>query len=155
MISPRALRDLVEEKLTGTPLFLVDIQVSPANHIEIDIDSPTGVTVKDCLLVNGIIEAGFDREVEDYSLEVASPGLDKSLKIVPQFLKNVGRNVKVLTTEGKEIEGLLSAASETSFDVTTEEKVKLEGMKKKELVTTVHQLDYDKVKSTHIIISFK
>ncbi len=155
MINPRLIRDLVEEKIAETPLFLVDIQVSPANHIEIDIDSPQGVTVQDCLLVNRIVEENFDRDVEDYSLEVASPGLDKSLRIVPQFLKNVGREVLVVTNEDQKIEGLLSAANENGFEVTTEEKVRLEGKKKKELVTTVHQLDYDKVKSTHIIISFK
>lgn len=155
MINARQVRDLVEEKLAGTPLFLVDVYVSAENHIEIDIDCAEGISVKDCLFVNHLIEENLDREVEDYSLEVASPGLDKSLRIVPQYYKNIGRQVKVVTTEGMEIQGLLSSAGETSFEVSVEEKVIIEGKKKKELVTTIHQLDYDKVKSTHIIISFK
>ncbi|MES2630056.1 MAG: ribosome assembly cofactor RimP [Bacteroidota bacterium] len=155
MISASNIKEYVEGKLTETPLFVVDVQVSSGNHIEIDIDSPSGVNVSDCLTVNRIVEEGFDRDVEDYSLEVASPGLDKSLKIIPQYLKNVGRRVKVVTTDGAEIEGLLSSATENGFEVTTEEKIRPEGKKKKELVTTVHQLEYDKVKTTHIIISFK
>lgn len=155
MINASKVRELIEGKIADTGIFLVDISVSSSNHISVDIDSPEGVSIKECLLVNRIVEENLDRDVEDYSLEVASPGLDKSLKIVPQYLKNVGRNVKVVTNEGQEIEGALTAANENGFEVSSEEKVRLEGKKKKELIKTVHQLGYDQVKSTHIIISFK
>lgn len=155
MISTSTVIKLIEEKIAETAIFIVDVSVSSSNHIAVEIDSPEGVNVKDCLMVSRQIEGNLDREVEDYSLEVTSPGLDQSLKIVPQYLKNIGRQVKVKTLEGTEIEGTLTAASDTGFEVTSEEKVRLEGKKKKELVTTVHPLEYDKVKSTYIIISFK
>jgi ribosome maturation factor RimP len=155
MITASHIQKLIEEKIAETPLFIVDVTVSAASHIEIEIDSPTGVSVNDCLLVSRHIEASLDREQGDFSLEVASPGLDKSLRIVAQYLKNVGREVKVVSTDGTELIGLLSQADETGFDVTTEQKIKLEGKNKKELVTEVHRFAYDKVKTTHIIISFK
>lgn len=155
MINATQVRTIVENGIAETDMFLVDVIVSASNHIEIEIDSPKGITIKECQLVNKIIEENLSRDVEDYSLEVASPGLSKSLKIVPQYLKNIGRNVHVITNDGNEIEGELTAATEAGFEVKTEEKVRLEGKKKKELVTTMHQLEYDKVKSTHIIISFK
>ncbi len=155
MISTEVVRKLIEEKIADTQIFIVDIQVSSKNHIAIEVDSPAGVTIKECLMVSRQVEGNLDREVEDYSLEVASPGLDKPLRMVQQYLKNVGREVKVVTTDGNEVQGPLTAADENGFEVTTEAKVKLEGKNKKELVTTVHRFEYDKVKSTHIIISFK
>jgi len=155
MISTEKVRQLVEEKIAETSIFIVDIQVSSKNHIAVEIDSPAGVSIKECLMVSRQIEGNLDREVEDYSLEVASPGLDKPLRMVQQYLKNIGREVKVVTNEGEELKGPLTAADETGFELTIEEKKKIEGKNKKELVTTVHRFDYDKVKTTHIIISFK
>jgi len=155
MISTEKVRQLVEEKIAETSIFIVDIQVSSKNHIAVEIDSQAGVSIKECLMVSRQIEGNLDREVEDYSLEVASPGLDKPLRMVQQYLKNIGREVKVVTNEGEELKGTLTAADETGFELTIEEKKKIEGKNKKELVTTVHRFDYDKVKTTHIIISFK
>ncbi len=155
MITASHIQSLVEEKFADTALFVVDVLISSGNHIEVEIDSPTGVTVNDCLLVSRHIEGSLDREAEDFSLEVASPGLDKPLRIVKQYLKNIGREVKVVTTEGVVHSGVLTQADESGFDVTTQQKIKLEGKGKKELVTTVDRFAYNQVKTTHIIISFK
>ncbi len=155
MIAVSQVKNIIEANLPDPALFVVEINVSAKNHITVDVDSPQGVTINDCLAVSRALEANLDREVEDYSLEVASPGLDKPLRIVAQYLKNIGRDVIVVTNEGNEITGQLTSANENLFEVTTQEKVKLEGKKKKELVTTVHSFTYEQVKSTHIIITFK
>ncbi|HEX4887012.1 MAG TPA: ribosome assembly cofactor RimP [Luteibaculaceae bacterium] len=155
MISTERVKELIDERIAGTELFLVELRISAANHIAVEIDGMQGVSVQDCLSVSRQIEGNLDREIEDYSLEVSSPGLDKPLRMPKQYIKNLGRKVKVMALDGREVEGELVNADDLGFEVSTTEKKKVEGSNKKVLVTESHPFTYDQIKSTHIIISFK
>ena len=72
MIDKDLLRQTVEEAIQGTGLFLVDLTVSPANAIVVEVDSAKGVDIDSCAALTRAIEARFDRDVEDYELEVCS-----------------------------------------------------------------------------------
>ena len=85
--------------------FLVDIKVSHTNDITVLIDLHEGVTFDHCVDVSKYIESYFDRETEDYSLKVCSPGIDRAFVVDEQYLKNVGRDVKVLLKNGKRTSG--------------------------------------------------
>lgn len=58
--------------MAGTDLFLVDISVSPGNDITVEIDSASGVDIDACAAITRAVEAVFDRDAEDYSLEVGA-----------------------------------------------------------------------------------
>ena len=78
-----------------------------------------------------------------------------------QYQKNLNKEVKVYTHDGKKHEGVLSFADDTKIKITYDEKVRVEGKKKKELVTQVEEYFFEsddstnKIKDTKIIISFK
>ena len=66
--------------------------------LRIYIDSATGITLDDCQRVSHQVSGVLD--VEDliagqYTLEVSSPGVDRPLKTARDFLRHVGRKVKV------------------------------------------------------------
>lgn len=70
--------------------------------LRVAIDKEGGVTLDDCETFSRGLEALLD--VEDpiagsYTLEVSSPGLDRPLKDVSDFTKNVGRLVRIVTKE--------------------------------------------------------
>lgn len=87
----------------GVEIF--DIEIYPGAKgliLRIFIDKEGGVTIKDCENFSRAIEAILD--VEDpikssYTLEVSSPGIDRPLKDKKDFLRNIGRNVKITTKD--------------------------------------------------------
>ena len=81
--------------------------MSGDNRIVVEIDSYSSVSIDDCVRLNGIIESHFDRDVEDYELEVGSAGLTSPLRVKAQYDKNVGNPVEVLTNDGRKLKGTL------------------------------------------------
>jgi ribosome maturation factor RimP len=155
MITESIVRELIDAKNEGTDRFIVSINIGSGNKISIEIDSDSGVTVSDCIDVSKGVDQNLDREVEDYSLDVASPGLTKPLKVFRQYVKNIGRDVKVTTKDDVTLEGELLAADENEIVVKTTVREKVEGKKGKQTVITDHVITFEKIKETYIVISFK
>ena len=107
MISTKQISSVVEAGIKDTDMFLVEAEVRSGNHIRVYIDSPGGVTIEECANVSRIIESGLNRETEDFELEVSSPGLNAPLKVLPQYLKNIGREVEIIKNDGIRLSGKL------------------------------------------------
>ena len=161
MIAVGKIKELVEAQINGTNVFAVEVKVSTSNKINVLIDSFDGISISDCVNVSKGVEDSLDREDEDFEIEVSSAGLDAAFQVPEQYQKNLNKEVKVYTYDGKKHEGILSFADETKIEITYEEKVRIEGRKKKELVTQVEAYFFEsddssnKIKDTKIIISFK
>lgn len=155
MITKREITKIVEEYLVDTDYFLVDVCVSADNRIVVEIDSFEGVDVDFCANLSRRIEENFDREQEDFELEVGSAGLTSPFKVSQQYEKNLGKEVEVLTKSGEKLVGILSAVREESFTLEVEVKEKLEGSKRKTLVQK--KLDFEKsnIKYIKYLIRFK
>jgi len=110
MISTKQISSLLEAGLKDTDIFLVETEVRKGNYIRIYIDSPGGVTIEECTKVSRIIESGLDRTIEDFELEVSSPGLNVPLKVLPQYLKNIGKEVEVIKNDGVKLSGKMIRA---------------------------------------------
>jgi ribosome maturation factor RimP len=107
------VEQLVQQALENNPsLFLLDLNVSDANHIRVVIDGDNGVTVEDCMNVSREIEHNLDRDEVDFSLEVMSAGVSEPLQLTRQYRKNMGRTLKVRTQEGKTIEGTVAKVTD-------------------------------------------
>lgn len=137
MIDKELLRSTVARSISGTDLFIVDISVSPANDIVVELDSATGVDIDTCASITRDIEEVFDRDAEDYSLEVGSAGITSDFKVRGQFDKNLGNDVEILTRDGRKLRGVLTAVADgeptdTDVDFTVEitSKVKEPGAKR-------------------------
>ena len=155
MITKDTVAAFIAPLLVDSDLFVVDIQVNPGNAIEVLVDRDSGLTIDDCKKVSRAVEGSLDREVEDFSLEVSSPGVGKPLLVKRQYLKNVGRNVAIKTIEGAKIEGSMTLANDEWIQVDFREKELVPGKKTKQWVEKQVQLTYDQIKETKITISFK
>jgi len=145
--------DRIEER--NLDVYIVDIKISSSNSIIVELDSMSGgVSINDCVAVSRNIEHNLDREVQDFSLEVASAGLDKPFRVFKQYLKNIGKNVQVKTADIGKIEGLLKSVTEDKVVVTTREKKRIEGRKKKEWVEEEISIPMNEIKETKLIITF-
>ncbi len=155
MITESTVRQIVEEKLAQDDCFIVEASVSPSNDITLVVDSLTGISVDYCIELTHLIEANLDRDVEDYSLEVSSAGIGCVLRVPMQFRKNIGNEVEVTHPNGSHVKGILTACDDTHFEIDREEKVAVEGQKKKQTVVNHYSYKYSEIKQVKDIITFK
>ncbi len=160
MINARTVHQLANEFLDGGSGFVVDIKVASGNVIRIDLENDDRTSIEDCVALSRYIEGSFDREEEDFSLDVGSPGLDKPLKVLRQYLKLIGKQVSVNPNEGKKMKGELVNIEEENGEVKglvlkTREKKRVEGRKAKQWVEEEHRFQASDIEWTKVIISFK
>lgn len=155
MIDKNVVSGIVNEWLEDKEYFLVDVSVSPDDKIVVEIDHAEGVWIDDCVELSRFIESKLDREEEDYELEVGSAGIGQPFKVLQQYLIHIGKEVEVLTREGKKLEGVLKDANEETMTVTVMKKVKPEGVKRPKLVEEDVTFKYEEIKYTKYLISFK
>ena len=155
MISKDSIYQAVEQFITDTGYYLVDIKVTPDNHVLVEIDSFEGVSIDFCADLNRHIESQIDREIEDYELEVGSAGLTEPFKVLKQYEKNIGNEVETLTKAGKKFIGILTEVHENEFVLEIEKSEKPEGAKRKIIVSENLTFPYEDIKTTKYIIRFK
>lgn len=101
-----ALKDIVEQTVTGLGYDLVEIERSAGGLLRITIDlpwqgaAPTGpemfVTVEDCEKVTRQLQYALEVDEIDYRrLEVSSPGIDRPLRHQQDFERFVGQVVDI------------------------------------------------------------
>ena len=154
MIDSSEVRQFIENHLEGTDLFLVDVKVKPDNLIEVEIDSDDPVSIEECEKLTRAIEAEFDRDKEDYTLEVGSAGITSPFKMKRQYKKYIGQEVEVTLKDGKKLTGLLKNAGDDSFTVVSKEKVKKPDAKRPVIEDVERTLAYDEVKQTKYVLKF-
>ena len=102
MIGKKKIEALIEEALSETDRFLVELNINEANHIEVFIDSDTRVGIDHCVELSRQIESNLDREEEDFFLNVSSAGLDLPLRKRRQYLKHISQLLKIKFTDGSQ-----------------------------------------------------
>jgi len=147
------VKKLVEEKVAGTGCFLVDVKVSPSK-IMVFIDKPAGLKIEDCIEVNRFLQMQLEESnvLENYELEVSSPGMDEPLKVFQQYQKRIGKELSVITFDGLKHTGILESADEEGI-VLSETIVKKEKGKKEKTTQSV-QLPFTQIKETKVVVSF-
>jgi ribosome maturation factor RimP len=149
------VQELIAAALVERPeLFLVDFSINDANKISINLDGDHGVNLQDCIDVSRAIENQLDREEQDFSLEVASAGVSTPLKFTRQFIKNIGRTLKVKTTESAEIEAKLVAADDEKITLEWQAREPKKIGKGKETVDKKAEIPYQNIKEAIVIVSF-
>jgi len=154
MIDKAIVQKLVEEMLDDK-MFLVEITVNQRNVINVFVDSYDGLTIEQCISISRHVEHSFDREEEDFELQVSSPGLSEKFKVKEQFYKYIGREIEVVTVSDVERDVVILTATEEEIILETSARELLEGQKKKQLVVKQHHLKYNEIKSAKAVISFK
>lgn len=155
MIAEKHIRELAEERLATFDGFIVELSVGKGNAIKLLIDADHSISISECMSVSRNIEHNLDREAEDFSLEVSSAGLDQPFKHIRQYQKNIGRSVKVLDNEDVTHEGELVKVDDNEFMIRSRKKERIEGRKAKQWVETEQVFNFNEVKQTKVVISFK
>ena len=155
MIDVKLVTDIAERHLEGSDMYVVECKISPMGEIELLIDSDTAVKLEDCAALNRAIEAELDREVEDYSLMVASAGIGSELKLLRQYNKIIGSSVEVLLKDGIKLLAKLNSADEAGIAISYEEKQAVEGKKRKVTVEVTKDYKWEEIKYVKEYLDFK
>lgn len=151
MINKDRIQSLIEEHITGTEKFLVELSVSSKGEIKVLMDGDDGFNIADCISLNKHLEYNLDRDKEDFSIEVSSYGIGKPLVLPRQYTKNKGRLVEVRLKSGEMIEGRLLDAD--TFNVELEriipKKRRVNNIKTENL-----KISYTDIDSTIIKVEF-
>jgi ribosome maturation factor RimP len=148
------IEKLVHDNLESEQHFLVDIVISGQKgpkKVLILLDGDEGINIDDCAKISRKVGLIIEEEqiIEDaYRLEVSSPGLDHPIVLLRQYVKNIGRNVRITTNEGQQYEGILIDANETEVHI---EEEKGKGSKKEVNEVT---FPFDQIKKTEILVKF-
>ncbi len=151
MIDKQQLQAWIEQYLDGTDYALITLECSSSDDILVEVDSFSGVDMDFCAGLNRyLVEKLGDA---DYSLEVGSVSLTDPFKTKMQFEKHLGHDVELLV-EGKKIHGQLVSVDEQTFSVDMEERMAVEGKKRKELQTVTRTWRYDEPKYVRYDLKF-
>ena len=136
-------------------VFAIEISISPKKEVEIILDADEGLTIEKCRRISRHVENWLDTEGslgEEYTIEVSSPGVSRSLMMLRQYPKHIGRTLEVKDTEGVFSEGIFTSIEGDSIVLTIEE-IKKEG-KKKIKETIIKSIPFEKIKTAFVKIKF-
>jgi len=154
MISKERIESIVNERIANSDLFLVEVRTGPT-RITVFVDKPAGVTLDECASLNKHINNELEPEGiwESCELEVSSPGMDQPLKVLPQYLRRIGRDIRVVTVDGQEHNGKLEAADDEGISLT---EIVVEKENKKRIRKEVaSRISFSNIKETKLKLSFK
>lgn len=126
-------REQIEEisrpVVESTGAFIVDVNIRgnlSGKVIEIYVDTDAGITIDACSEISRKVSLAFDTAnviPHRYHLIVSSPGIDRSLKLIRQYRKNVGRKMLVHSSlQVEKILGELVEVTETYIMLRDDEK---------------------------------
>ena len=141
MITVERITELIEKKIEGTDIFLVEVTVKPGNVIRVHVDTPEGISIDECAEISRFVNASLDRDAEDFALEVSSPGLGGAFRVKQQYEKSVGRQIEVLYTDGVKVKGSLESVSGTGIVLQVSGKLT--------------EIGFNEIKTAKEIIAFK
>ncbi len=127
--------------LEGTDAFLVDVTIKPGNAIRVHADTPEGISVDRCAAISRYLNGKLDRDTEDYSLEVSSPGIGAPFKVMQQYRKNIGRSIEVNCNDGRKATGKLVSVDKNGIVL--------------DAGHNPEEFGFEEIKTAKAIISFK
>lgn len=150
MIEKSEIEKLVEEYIRERDLFIVGVRAGNSNRITVLVDTMDGITIEECAALHRYLEKNLDRNVEDYELQVSSPGLDMPFSVPEQYFKNEGKKVAVIDVYGTKYTGILRNITKGGFDLEIEIKSTGKGKEIKDI-----PFNFDQVKSTKAVLTIK
>lgn len=145
---------MAESLLKDESYFVVDVVASFKGNpgkLLITVDGDKGIGIDDCADLSRELSKTLDETnlIEGaFMLEVSTPGLDQPLKSKRQYVKNIGRNVRVRQADKTE-EGKLTEVTDTGIQL-----MQTLGSGKKKEEKTV-EIPFDKIDKTIVLVSFK
>ena len=147
------IKSLLNQALEENPsLFLIDLKISLENNIKVVLDGDDEVSLSDCIKISRVIEHNLDREVVDFSLEVTSAGVGEPLFNRRQYLKNIGRKLKVEIPAGNSFQGTLVESKEKDFTIRWEQREFKPVGKGKITVEKMKTFSYEEITKAKVVV---
>ena len=148
------IKQLADQLLVSSGHFALDVRVNTRLNppkLVVVVDGDAGITIADCAnlsrtLSDSINKAGL---LEDYTLEVTTPGIDQPLKLLRQYQKHIGRTLKVELKDKEIVRGTLQQIE--GDEMVIQEVGKEKGKKEKSL----RRIAFDQIDKTFVMISLK
>jgi len=143
------IRSAFEEGRCGE-YYIVDLVIAPNHHIGVFIDGDEGVSLDTCTKISRILESVLDEEPAlggIYELEVSSPGVSRPLKYLRQYLKHIGRTLKIKLVSYDQVEAVLKAIGDDSI------QVEIKPTDKKGL-PEVREIPFEEIKEAYVTVQF-
>lgn len=154
MITKEKIHELIDAFIGAKEMFIVQLEISASNKIALVVDSMKGVGIDDCVDLSRLIESGLDREVEDFEMEVASAGIGVPFRVIQQYHKNIGKDIEIVLRKGLKIKGILLSVDDKGFNISFEQKVKIEDKKKKQLLVENKYFTFEETSKVYNLIKF-
>ncbi len=154
MINKQQILEIIEKPLKDDNYFLVDLDVKSSKKIVILIDSESGVPIEYCVSLSRKIREALGETMDEYELEVSSPGIGQPLKVMQQYYKCVDKEIEVITKDGMKYKGILIFVSDEEIKVSVEEKIKIPGRKKREIELKEYIFSIENIKTVKETIKF-
>lgn len=108
---------VAQQALLGFDVELVDVERAPLGLLRVVIDRPEGVRIEDCEQVSRQLSHVFEVENIDYKrLEVSSPGVDRPLRRLADYVRFAGERIELRLHEPvesrKTFTGILRASGD-------------------------------------------
>ena len=155
------IRQILDQKLANGSHFVLDVRVNARLNppkITVIVDGDNGITIDDCANISRALGDSIHEEnlLEDYNLEVTTPGIDQPLKLSRQYPKHVGRSLKIeLKHDGgaavgghEVVRGKLIEVDSTGIRVEEEAK-------DRKAPKSIKKLTFEQIEKTLVMISFK
>jgi ribosome maturation factor RimP len=148
------IKNIASRKLTDPAHFIVEVVVSARKgpkKLLVIVDGDQGVSIDDCATLSRELSKELDESPlvdEAYTLEVSTPGLDQPLKLKRQYVKNIGRRLKVKLADKIE-EGKLDAVNDEAITLISET-----GTGKKKESTSIN-INFAQIEKAFVLVSFK
>ncbi len=149
------IRELAEAHLADASHFVVEVVIGKHKpyKVSVFVDGDQGITIDHCSNLSRALSEDLDKLdliADNYTLEVGTPGLDQPLKLKRQFVKNIGRNLKVVKKDKTILQGKLAAVSEEGVTLEVEQKEK---GKKAEIKPV--EIPFSEIEKAIVMVSFK
>lgn len=147
------IKSLLNQALEENPsLFLIDLKISLENNIKVVLDGDDEVSLSDCIKISRVIEHNLDREVEGFSLEVTSAGVGEPLFNRRQYLKNIGRKLKVEIPTGNSFQGTLVESRDKDFTIKWKQRELKPVGKGKITVEKIKTFSYKEITKAKVVV---
>ena len=123
------IREKVEKLLSRIleqhEAFLVDVSIRSERGgklVQAFVDTDKGITIESCAQISRELAGDLERDgiiQGSYRLEVSSPGIDKPLRMLRQYRKNLGRRFKVIHQAPESLNTLIGTLEAVAGDKLT------------------------------------
>lgn len=102
---------IIDNSLSGTEFFLIETNIRGDQRkriIEVFVDSAKNISADDLAELSRKINEVLseNEEIGNYRLDVSTPGVERPLKFIEQFPKNINRNFELEYSFGAEVKKL-------------------------------------------------